>query len=170
LASNPNVEARPPFECATRIYFVQAPSVQLIKIGVATNLQGRFWALRSASPVPLLLLAFMPGTKEDEKCIHRSLWHSRSHGEWFRDNAEVGRYVTKATEFSRHLPIQFANPNARLEKALQEVRKVTCLGLHDAMALLVRHPQITLAVHNGRYRDAAKLIGVAMDRASSPAR
>lgn len=59
------------------------------------------------SPVPLRLLALVPGTETDERCLRRMFHHLRLHGEWFRAGSDLlllakhlssGRYLDSLCE------------------------------------------------------------------------
>ena len=70
-----------------RLYFIAGAG--LIKIGISTNLQSRFRAIRNSSPVPVELLGSCPGTTFFEGMLHRKFAHLRRHGEWFEDTPEL---------------------------------------------------------------------------------
>lgn len=71
------------------VYFVEAPILALIKIGVTTQLNTRLQQLASMSPVPLVFLGASVGELEYERKIHKHFDHVRSHGEWFHDTPEI---------------------------------------------------------------------------------
>ncbi len=76
------------------IYFIEAEGLNLIKIGFTDRRMGsRLAALRSSSAVALTLLGVIEGTVKDEKRTHVrfiELWH---HGEWFRAEPGLRRYI-----------------------------------------------------------------------------
>lgn len=76
------------------IYFIRAAVVpSMVKIGCTRWLDRRLETLRSNSPVPLILLASIPGDHKLEWRIHADLDPYRSHGEWFFEDAVVRAYM-----------------------------------------------------------------------------
>lgn len=70
------------------VYFIEGGG--LIKIGVAGSPSARLDQIQHMSPVPLRLVAEIPGVGQAaETALHRALAASRSHGEWFRPDAAV---------------------------------------------------------------------------------
>lgn len=72
------------------VYFVWAPAVDLVKIGVTSiHPTRRFSDLQQQSPVQLYPIAIIPGAGvAEEREIHRQLADGRVRGEWFtRDSA-----------------------------------------------------------------------------------
>lgn len=79
-------EARPAV-----VYFLKAG--KRIKIGTTRDLHTRISAIRNASPEPVELLATMPGSRDEEKDLHQRFSHLRTHGEWFRAEAELILFI-----------------------------------------------------------------------------
>lgn len=78
------------------IYFAQAETGGLIKIGRAMNVSARIDRLQTGSPVPLRVLAVIPeATAQDETEIHQHFTSARAHGEWFQPVAELESYIAK---------------------------------------------------------------------------
>ncbi len=73
------------------IYFLA--SGELIKIGVSCDPESRVEGLASESPVPVELLAMIPGTRRLERVIHKRLARDRDHGEWFKATEDVKRIM-----------------------------------------------------------------------------
>ena len=72
------------------IYFVQAVGGSgLIKIGWSIDCDERLRALQIGSPVPLCILAIIPGTRRREQLLHEYWKHLRAHGEWFQPSPEL---------------------------------------------------------------------------------
>ncbi len=71
------------------VYFIQACSGGPVKVGFATDMDRRLSELQVGSPVRLWALAKIPGTRADEREIHRRLAPSASHGEWFWPSDEL---------------------------------------------------------------------------------
>ena len=65
------------------VYFIEAPSTGLVKIGKTTDLEERFKSLCTMSPTPLRLLKVIPGYSDEEKTLHKRFKEYRRHGEWF---------------------------------------------------------------------------------------
>lgn len=82
-----------------RIYFIQSPTDQSIKIGYSTDVLDRLCALQTGSAVDLVLLADMPGTPRTEKALHVALASHRIGREWFRPHADVLAHVERAKTF-----------------------------------------------------------------------
>lgn len=79
-----------------QIYFIAGAG--LIKIGVSTNVQSRFRAIRNSSPVPVELLCATPGAIIDEHALHRRFSHLRRHGEWFEDCADIRDHIARLNQ------------------------------------------------------------------------
>lgn len=80
------------------VYFVQADGCSLVKIGTSANLRKRLGILRAASPVPLTLLATMPGGRREETDLHRRF--QCDHGEWFKPTPDLLAFVASLPESS----------------------------------------------------------------------
>jgi len=66
------------------VYFIQAESGGLVKIGIASNLKSRFQGIQNMCPVKLRVLGWMEGYVELERQLHQRYSALRMHGEWFR--------------------------------------------------------------------------------------
>lgn len=75
------------------IYFIHAEMVGLVKIGTAVNLRARYSEIRTASPIPLNLIAIAPGGRDQEQYAHKMFEELRSHGEWFHLSPELLRFI-----------------------------------------------------------------------------
>jgi len=80
------------------VYFVQARTLRLIKIGVAVTFAARLKALQTGSPDKLDVLGVI--SCEDpaglEKELHRRFRRHREHGEWFRPGADLVAHIQAA--------------------------------------------------------------------------
>jgi hypothetical protein len=76
-----------------RIYFVQAGDDGPIKIGFAQHLETRLAGLRTDSPVPLVLRCSLPGTRADEKAMHRRFGDFWLRGEWFNPEPALVAFI-----------------------------------------------------------------------------
>lgn len=72
-----------------RVYFIQAETTKLVKIGVANVVADRLYDLQAASPDRLSVIASVDGDMTLEKAFHRVLKIHRAHGEWFKPGAWV---------------------------------------------------------------------------------
>lgn len=79
------------------VYFIRAFMPDgLIKIGSSSFPPSRLVSLLSWSPVPLEIVATIPGDATLERRIHGLLRESRSHSEWFHPTPEVEAVVEAA--------------------------------------------------------------------------
>lgn len=90
------------------VYFVEAKSVGLVKIGVADDPRARFRSLVTMSPVPLMLRALRPGDRQTESETHRRFAEERSHGEWFKITSRIQREMR--SHFRTYGLPEWANP------------------------------------------------------------
>jgi hypothetical protein len=77
------------------LYFIRAGDY--LKIGVTTDLDRRLLALRTASPLPLVVKAVRPGTVREERAWHQRFAHLRVQGEWFRWTPELAAAIRDTT-------------------------------------------------------------------------
>lgn len=84
------------------IYFVQAQTLGLIKIGFAVDLEARLSAVRCSSPDGVSLLGVCrvsPLTvRQAEGALHAKFAHLRDHGEWFRPERELLMFIDDFAE------------------------------------------------------------------------
>jgi len=78
------------------VYFIEAPSARLIKIGTSRYVDGRIRTLRSGSPVALRLLGCVAGNVDAERELHGRFAKLRKHGEWFRATDDLRRFIADA--------------------------------------------------------------------------
>jgi len=82
---------------ANYLYFVQARTLRLIKIGIATCYNSRLSSLQSSSPDRLDLLGLLRPDGRDplqiEQQLHVQFDHHRSHGEWFQPGVDLLAYI-----------------------------------------------------------------------------
>lgn len=88
--AHPGWRSRP---TSGQVYFIEAPSVGVVKIGYSSNAGSRFNAICGMSPVPLRLVAAFPGGAQYERDLHEKFSHLRSHGEWFFFTDEIKRFI-----------------------------------------------------------------------------
>lgn len=73
----------------TSVYFIQAGVDGPIKIGISADPVNRMAQMQTGMPQTLRLLAFYPGTREDERNLHKKMAAFRVRGEWFHPCDEV---------------------------------------------------------------------------------
>lgn len=78
----------------TFVYVVEARG-GYIKIGCSERPEVRLAAIRTHSPLPTRLLAQWPGAQAEERALHKRFIAQRSHGEWFRFEDGVVRFVAE---------------------------------------------------------------------------
>jgi hypothetical protein len=76
-----------------KIYFIQAKSGGLIKIGFSIDLKRRLRTLQSHSPLPLKIVGSMDGSLEMEKEIHGKFNKTRERGEWFYPSEKLIKFI-----------------------------------------------------------------------------
>lgn len=79
------------------VYFVQGGPEALIKIGTSTDVATRVRGLQNSCPVPIRLLAVMPGGQRTEAALHRRWQAHRTHGEWFYPAASILEFIDPFT-------------------------------------------------------------------------
>jgi hypothetical protein len=77
------------YERVSRLYFIEAVGLDLIKIGYTVDPVKRFIGMLTSSPVPLSLLGSTWGGPQREAEVHAQLAEFRTHGEWFKKSPEV---------------------------------------------------------------------------------
>jgi hypothetical protein len=85
------------------VYFLEAPSLELIKIGTSVDVIGRIAGLRLILPVETELLKVIPGGQAEEFTLHRKFAAQRVRGEWFRARAvkeALNEYDSLAVDIS----------------------------------------------------------------------
>lgn len=78
-----------------QVYFVEAKSVNLIKIGSSLDPDRRFAELQLLSPVPLEIICCTDGGSKREAELHEQFSHLRSHGEWFHATGDLLRFISR---------------------------------------------------------------------------
>jgi excisionase family DNA binding protein len=98
--SKRKIEAAPPAAelraMSGQIYFILSGAAN-VKIGFTTDtdekLKNRIRHLQTGNPKPLKLFAQAPGTRADEKLLHRKFGHLRERAEWFVWAGDLRAYV-----------------------------------------------------------------------------
>lgn len=81
------------------VYFIYAPSLELVKIGFSVDPYKRLSKIRSDSPVPLVMLSVIDGGKEVEAELHDRFSELRTVGEWFRHEGELEEFAQSLSRF-----------------------------------------------------------------------
>jgi hypothetical protein len=71
-------------ESQSRVYFIEAVGLNVVKIGFARDITERIRKLAPGCPAPLRLLGTVPGDLKIEQHYHERLAAHRTHGEWFK--------------------------------------------------------------------------------------
>jgi len=78
----------------TNIYFLYAPSINMVKIGRTSNIANRIKKIDEASPVPLRLLkTFTNVDAIEENRLHILFTEYRRKGEWFEVVGDLAVYL-----------------------------------------------------------------------------
>jgi hypothetical protein len=75
------------------LYFVEAPLVDLIKIGITAKVSERMYSLQQGSPIDLRLLLSVRGTRMQEHALHVAFADERRRGEWFVASDRLRSFV-----------------------------------------------------------------------------
>lgn len=86
---------------ADEVYFIRPVGAEgPVKIGFSANPRLRLSHLLHWSPVPLEIVATMPGSRELERRIHAKFRHLHSHKEWFLPAPELSEAIKQVIEGS----------------------------------------------------------------------
>ncbi len=117
-----------------RIYYLLAPVVGEIKIGISCNVQLRQRSLSNERGVSLMLLASHLGTINDERRAHVACQAYRVSGEWFTDCDMVRAYVQR--QLTR-----------KIDESLKQVRRlIDTLDEHGEGESADWHEDMTMAI------------------------
>ena len=77
------------------VYFIRAPQLGLIKIGVANCIHRRLADFGQIIPLDLEVLGVMPCGRQSilEQMLHGKFRHLRERGEWFREDEVLLTYI-----------------------------------------------------------------------------
>jgi hypothetical protein len=78
------------------VYFIGGENGP-VKIGTTGDPGGRLDMMQIGSPVPLKMLALVPGNEATERRYHRQFEASRLHGEWFERTTEMLTEIATAS-------------------------------------------------------------------------
>lgn len=77
------------------VYFLQCG--EFIKIGFTFSLATRISSIRGSTPFEVNLLGYICAPPELELSLHGQFEHLRHSGEWFREAAELRKYIAGTT-------------------------------------------------------------------------
>lgn len=124
------------------LYFMLNPSLGIIKIGIATDVEDRRKTLEYGCGVPLEVLRVVPGAAELEQELHALFNASRLLGEWFTPTEDLIRLATGNADVREYMMANAAaiavGRNAReaemvRRKADQEVAAKQEIALASAL-------------------------------------
>ena len=75
------------------VYFLLGAKSKRLKIGHSFQVSSRVKTLQASSPEELALLKTIPGSKQLEAKLHEKFAHLRLHGEWFKADTEIMKYI-----------------------------------------------------------------------------
>lgn len=75
------------------VYFAQPKNGGLIKIGSASRPKARIAQLQVTSPIEIVLLAIVRGSRRQELALHEHFSKHRAHGEWFQPCSELLKFI-----------------------------------------------------------------------------
>lgn len=88
---------QPPQEAG--VYFLQSSEPgEPVKIGVAKNIAKRVKTLQTGSASPLVLRAWMSGSHDDERRMHKKFERAHIRGEWFEPTPALEGFMTEQYE------------------------------------------------------------------------
>lgn len=73
----------------TFVYFIATKDRSVVKIGWSRRPVDRLSSISCWSPLPLEIIAFAPGSMDDEHAIQHRFKHLHSHGEWFHGASDI---------------------------------------------------------------------------------
>lgn len=91
------------------VYFIGGASFRHIKIGFATDVYDRLYALQTGNPSPLIVYAYWPGTMDDERAAHEVFKDDRGNGEWFERSKRLEQAI-RALQFALTRPLGIVLP------------------------------------------------------------
>jgi hypothetical protein len=154
---------------SSHLYFILNPSLGLIKIGIADDVQQRHQGLEHACGVPLDILGILPDGGEFEHALHDAFYDDRLLGEWFSPSEElcaladdpsgVQEFIeAHKARIESNRQLRFAARSARL----QESRAVRSAELQasrraDEAEREERHRVAILAAHEMAIREDRRL-------------
>ena len=110
------------------VYFMGSASLpDRIKIGFARDPVQRRLGLETGSPVDLMLLAIMPGTKESETYVQKLFKKYCLKGEWFSAVPEIWDFINRI-RFNPDIIRHFGNPDCLRYMLVERNEIIDILG------------------------------------------
>lgn len=106
------------------IYFIQAESGGLIKIGWATKPEARMAQMQAHGSLKLVLLHSEPGNGREEADLHRQFAAERRHGEWFEPSERLLAEIEARRGRNEPKTYEPGKPPATPDPVVIEVRRV----------------------------------------------
>lgn len=75
------------------VYFIKADNTGLVKIGKSVNPKNRLKELQTGSANKLNIIKTIDGGVYLEQAIHAYFAHLRKHGEWFKPDTEMRKFL-----------------------------------------------------------------------------
>jgi len=108
----------------TSTYFIQADSGGPVKIGKTGNPEQRLKDMQTGSPVKLMIIHII--NEDVESQMHRRFAKHRIHGEWFKPEGELKKYLgqhNRAKSDWKHTPPHWHNPMTAITTLEEELTK-----------------------------------------------
>lgn len=83
-----------------------------MKIGFTTNLKRRISSLRTGAAVPIEIIGTIKCSADRESLLHKKFGRYREHGEWFRLEGDLAKYVSATFEEGRTATAHTAHKTA----------------------------------------------------------
>ena len=114
------------------VYFVEAPAVKRVKIGVAVDVRARLNELRCACPIELSLLGFVyvstwNKARKLEQRLHKEFEPYCVRGEWF----EINSYILNRLEELCGLKVEVSEEHWRIYPTTPEECVLSALFSED---------------------------------------
>lgn len=75
------------------LYFIEAPAVNAMKIGITSDLDQRIASIQHALPIEIAVAATVMGTARQEHALHLRFARIRMRGDWFVITDELRAFV-----------------------------------------------------------------------------
>lgn len=83
-----------PWGTQSVVYFLQETGEMAIKIGFTSGRKHRVSSIQAGTPRKIVVLAWLPGSREDEAELHRRFSHLNTYqGEWFQPADDLVAFI-----------------------------------------------------------------------------
>lgn len=104
-----------PWGCQNVVYFVRDQKEPAIKIGVSAGSRSRVSGLQTGNPNKLIVLAWMPGGRKEEKELQKRFEHLNTYeGEWFEAKPELLAFIEEVKQ--NHSQEPYIHPSTKEKK------------------------------------------------------